>query len=41
MYDMMYQDGSTPTGAQMTEIQGDTYFQPGQAAMVFGAPPKM
>ena len=41
MYDMMYQDGSTPTGAQMTEIQGDTYFQSGQAAMVFGAPPKI
>lgn len=41
VYDMMYQDGSTPTGAQMTEIQGDTYFQSGQAAMVFGAPPKI
>lgn len=41
VYDMMYQDGSTPTGAQMTEIQGDTYFQSGQAAMVFGAPPRI
>ena len=41
VYDIMYQDGSTPTGAQMTEIQGDTYFQSGQAAMVFGAPPKI
>ena len=41
VYDLMYTDGSTPTGAQMTEIQGDTYFQSGQAAMVFGAPPKI
>lgn len=41
LYDMMYVDGSTPTGAQMTEIQGDTYFQSGQAAMVFGAPPRI
>ena len=41
VYDMMYTDGSTPTGAQMTEIQGETYFQSGQAAMVFGAPPKI
>lgn len=41
VYDIMYQDGSTPTGAQMTEIQGDTYFQSGQAAMVFGAPPRI
>lgn len=41
VYDMMYQDKSTPTGAQMTEIQGDTYFQSGQAAMVFGAPPRI
>ncbi|MDO4294755.1 MAG: sugar ABC transporter substrate-binding protein [bacterium] len=39
LYEMMYQDGSVPSGAQLTEIQGDTYFQSGQAAMVFGAPP--
>lgn len=41
MYDLMYVDGSAPTGAQVQEVNVDDRFMAGQAAMTYSANPRL